>query len=95
MCNKKQMYGAEYFLIPAPKIMKPIFKKINTLEKRIRKMYTFTYLTLFTFKLEPTEVQDAAKRPNFEFSQFQPSPPPCLNGLRKIKVSKQWQMNNV
>ena len=46
MCNKKQMYGAEYFLIPALKIMKPIFKKINTLEKRIPKMYTFTYLTL-------------------------------------------------
>ena len=40
------MYGAEYFLIPAPKIMKPIFKKINTIEKRIPKMYTFTYLTL-------------------------------------------------
>ena len=46
VCNKKQMYGAEYFLIPAPKIMKRIFKKINTLEKRIPKMYTFTYLTL-------------------------------------------------
>ena len=30
-------------------------------------MYTFTYLTLFTFKLEPTEVQDAVKNPNFEF----------------------------
>ena len=27
VCNKKQMYGAEYFLIPAPKIMKPIFNK--------------------------------------------------------------------
>ena len=46
MCNKIQMYGAEYFLIPAPKIMKPIFLKINTLEKRTPKMYTLTYLTL-------------------------------------------------
>ena len=35
--------------------------------KRIPEMYTFTYLTLFTFKVEPTEVQDAAKKPNFEF----------------------------
>ena len=46
MCNKKQMYDAEYFLIPVPKIMKPIFKKINTIEKRIPKMYTFIYLTI-------------------------------------------------
>ena len=30
-------------------------------------MYTFTYMTLFTFKLEPNEVPDAAKKPNFEF----------------------------
>ena len=30
-------------------------------------MYTFTYLTVFTFKLEPVQVQDAAKKPNFEF----------------------------
>ena len=30
-------------------------------------MYTFMYLTLFTFKLELTEVQNAAKMPNFEF----------------------------
>ena len=30
-------------------------------------MYTFTYLTLFTFELEPTEVQNAAKMLNFEF----------------------------
>ena len=29
MCvTKKQMYGAEYFLIPALKIMKSIFKKL-------------------------------------------------------------------
>ena len=32
-------------------------------------MYAFIYLTLFTFKLEPTEVQDSAKKPNFEFEQ--------------------------
>ena len=44
-------------------------------------MNTFTYLTLFTFKLEPTEVQDAAQEPNFECSQLHP-----LNGLRKFKV---------
>ena len=44
-------------------------------------MYTFIYMTLFTFKLEPTEVQDAAKKPNFEFSQLHPTP---LNGLRKF-----------
>ena len=30
-------------------------------------MCTFTYLSLFTFKLEPNEVQDAAKKPDFEF----------------------------
>ena len=30
-------------------------------------MYTFTYLTLFTFKLKPIEVEDAAKKPNVEF----------------------------
>ena len=33
-------------------------------------MYTFIYLTLFTFKLEPTEVQDAAKKPNFYFNSY-------------------------
>ena len=35
-------------------------------------MYTFTYLTLFTFKLEPTEFQDAAKSQilNFSFALF-------------------------
>ena len=47
--------------------MKPNFTKFHPLERRIPKMYTFTYLTLFTSKLEPTEVQDAAKKPNFEF----------------------------
>ena len=67
MCSKTLIYGAEYFLIPVPKIRKPILKKINRLEKRIPKMYTFTYQTLFTFKLEPTKVQDAAKKPKFEF----------------------------
>ena len=30
-------------------------------------MYAVNYLTLLTFKLEPTEVQDAAKKRNFEF----------------------------
>ena len=35
-------------------------------------MYTFTYLRLFTFKLEPTEVQDARKKPNLEFLQLPP-----------------------
>ena len=74
MCSKTLIYGAEYFLIPAPKIRKPIFKKINLLERRIPKMYTFTYLTLSTFKLEPTEVQHAAKKPTFAFSQLHPPP---------------------
>ena len=31
-------------------------------------MYTLIYLTLFTFKLEPTEVQDAAKSQIWNFS---------------------------
>ena len=75
MCSKTPIYGAEYFLIPAPKITKPIFKNINPLERRIPKMYTFTYPTLFTFKLEPTDVQDAAKKPNFEFLQLHPPRP--------------------
>ena len=42
-------------------------------------MYTFTYLALFISKLEPTEVQDAAKQPNFEFGSY---PPP-----RKVVIS--------
>ena len=75
MCRKTLIYGAEYFLISAPKITKPIFFKINPLERRFPKMHTFTYLTLFTFKLEPTEVQDAAKKANFEFSQLHAPPP--------------------
>ena len=70
MCSETLIYGAEYFFILAPKIMKPIFKKNNPFERRIPKMYTFTYLTLFTFKLEPTQVQDAAKKTNFEFFQL-------------------------
>ena len=37
MCNKKQMYGAEYFLIPAPKIMKPIFEKLILLKRGFQK----------------------------------------------------------
>ena len=37
MCNKKQMYGAEYFLIPAPKIMKLIFKKLILLKRGLKK----------------------------------------------------------
>ena len=36
-------------------------------------MYTFTYLTLFTFKLEATEAQDAAKKQNSEFKQLPPT----------------------
>ena len=53
-------------------------------------MYTFTYLTLLLSS------QLAAKRPNFEFSQLQPSP---LNGLRKFKEVKilvwlQWRLFN-
>ena len=38
MCSKTLIYGAEYFLIPVPKITKQIFKKINPLERRILKM---------------------------------------------------------
>ena len=76
MCSKTLIYGAEYFLIPAPKITKPIFKKINPLERRIPKVYTSTYLTFFTFKLEPTEVQDAAKSQILNFRSYTPPPPP-------------------
>ena len=66
MCNETLMRGAKYFLIPAPKLMKPIKKKI--LLKRGFQTDVYFYLPdTFTFKLEPTEVQDAAKRPNFEF----------------------------
>ena len=65
MCRETLIYGAKYFLIPALKITKLFF--LNPLERRIQKMYTFTCLTLFTFKLEPTEVEDAAKKANFEF----------------------------
>ena len=53
------------FQLSAPTIKKCFFW--IPLEKRIPKMYTFTYLTLFTFKLEPTEVQDAAKKPSLIF----------------------------
>ena len=51
MCvRKNKSMVLNIFLIPAPEIMKPIFKKlilkiINN-EKRIPKMYTFTYLAL-------------------------------------------------
>ena len=38
MCSKTLIYGAEYFLVPAPKITKQIFVKINPLERRIPKM---------------------------------------------------------
>ena len=38
-------------------------------------MYRFIYLILFTYKLEPTELQDVVKKPNFEF------PPPPLSAL--------------
>ena len=85
MCSKTLIYGAENFLISAPKITKPIFLKINPLERWIPKMYTFTYMTLFNFKLEPTEVQDAAKMPNFEFSQFPPPPPTPLMVSENLK----------
>ena len=84
MCSKTLIYGAEYFLIPAPKITKPIFKKINPLERRIPKVYTSTYLTLFTFKLEPTEVQDAAKSQILNFRSYTHTH--TVNGLRKFKV---------
>ena len=53
------------FGLPALTIKKLNFLKSSGNEDS--KMYTFTYLTLFNFKLEPTEVQDAAKKPNFEF----------------------------
>ena len=38
MCSKTLIYGAEYFLIPAPKITKQFFKKINPLERRTPKV---------------------------------------------------------
>ena len=66
MCRETLIYGAEYFLLLAPTITKLIFLKI-LLKGGIPKLYTFTYLTILTFKLELTEVQDAAKKkPNFE-----------------------------
>ena len=54
---------ANIFRLPAPTITKLNFLKSSGW--RIPKMYIFTYLTFFTFKLEPTEVQDAVKKPNF------------------------------
>ena len=83
MCSKTLIYGAEYFLVPASKITKPVFRKINPLERRIPKRCTFTYLRLFAFKLEPTEVQDAAKSQILNFCSYTAHP---LNDLRKFKV---------
>ena len=37
MCSKTLIYGAEYFLIPAPKIMKPIFKTLILLKGGFQK----------------------------------------------------------
>ena len=38
MCvTTKQMYVAEYFLIPTPKIMKSIFKKLVLLKRGFQK----------------------------------------------------------
>ena len=37
MCGKTLIYGAEYFLIPAPKITKPIFKKLILLKREFQK----------------------------------------------------------
>ena len=68
------MYGAEYFLIPAPKMMKPIFKKLILLKRGFQKCILLPAWPFF--KSEPTVVQNAANGPNFEFSQFQPAPPP-------------------
>ena len=47
MCGKILIYGAEYFLIPAPKITKPIFfKKLILLKGGFQK---FTLLLPATF----------------------------------------------
>ena len=48
-------------------------------------MHTFTYLTLFTFKLEPTDIEDAAEKPNFEFLAV--TPPPPSHPLKKLIVN--------
>ena len=50
-------------------------------------MSTFTYLTLFTFKLEPTEVKMLQKSQILNFRSYTPTCPlHPLNGLRKFKV---------
>ena len=65
MCRKKVINGAEYlFTSSTYNNQAKLFE--NTFERRIPKMYTFTYLTVFTFKSKPTEVQDTVKKPNFE-----------------------------
>ena len=89
MCNETLTYGAEYFLIPVPKIMKLIFEKINPLEKMIPKMYTFTYLTLLlsSWSQLKFKVLQKGKILNFHIYIPPPPPPPPLNGLRKFKVS--------
>ena len=66
MCHETLIYGAEYFLTPYTYNKKTKFFEIFV-NGGFKNVY---YLTLFTFKQEPTEVQDAAKKPNFEFLQL-------------------------
>ena len=65
MCRKTLSYGAEYFLTPCTYNNQSKFFEILLKYDSIN-VY-FSYLTLFIFKLGATEVQDAAKKPNFGF----------------------------
>ena len=86
MCvTKKQMYDAEYFFNPCTQNNKTNFKKLILLKRGFQNVYFYLPDT-FTFKLGATEGQDVAKRPNFEFSQLQPSlPPPPLMVSENLK----------
>ena len=66
MCRERQIYGAKDFLIRCTYNNQTNFF-FNPLERKFQNMYTFTYLTLFTFTLEPTEPGDVAKTTNFLF----------------------------
>ena len=66
MCSETLIYGAKYFFWLAPPTITKLFLK-DPLEWKILKMYIFTHPTLFTFKLEPIELKNVAKKPNLEF----------------------------
>ena len=51
MCRETLIYGAEYFFNPCTYNNQTNFL-INHFERRIPKMYTITYLTIFYFELK-------------------------------------------